>query len=448
MIKITLAEATKLVQKYIAEYYSITATNNNMDIDGNVEQLKNYIYKYVDDNKIEVDSYNKSQLVNKIYVKLFRFGILTEYLEDNNVEEIYIVSWDTIKVFRAGGSVELLEETFDSPEDAKDTVKRLLRESGVTLDRSNPIARGHLGSKIRVTVLYEGVVDDDIGIMASIRIVNPNEMTKQDFVRYNTATDEMIDFITIAHKYGASTCFVGPTSSGKTTLMSLVLSSVPNEKILFTIEESTREFNKHKREEVNAKLQTVNSVVHTKTSYAKEENQSITMERLLETSLTCNPDYICVAEMKSREAFSAQEASRSGHTVSTTVHASSCREAYDRIFTLCKLTADITDKVLFKMLYKAFPIMVCCRKLADNSRRIMEITECVVVEDENDLEDYKVQINTLYKFDIQKNILDENNKVKVVGEFKKVNDISKELIQRIKENGITEEELNLLINNS
>ncbi len=440
MKKKTIQEATKEVQKYLSLSYANTVTND----DDNKEQLTKYIDKYIDDNRIEVEGYSKAKLVNKIYIKLFKYGVLTEYLEQNDVEEIYIVSWNTIKIFKSGGRVELLEETFDSPEDAKDTIKRLLRESGVILDNANPIARGHLGSKIRVTVLYEGVVDDNIGIMASIRIVNPNELTKEDFVNFNTATHEMLDFVTIAHKYGASTCFVGATSSGKTTLMSLILSSIENEKVLFTIEESTREFNKHRKEEINGKLQTVNSVVHTKTSHAKDEKQSITMEKLLETSLTCNPDYICVAEMKSREAFSAQEASRSGHTVSTTVHASSCREAYDRMFTLCKLTANITDKVLFKMLYKAFPIMVYCKKLADDSRKIMEITECVVIEDENNLEDYTVQINTLFKFDIEKNVV-EDGKVKVVGEFKKINDISKQMIEKLKQNGITDEELQLLV---
>jgi pilus assembly protein CpaF len=39
------------------------------------------------------------------------------------------------------------------------------------------------------------------------------------------------------------------------------------------------------------------------------------MAKLLETALTVNPDYICVAEMKSDEAFYAQESARSGHGV-------------------------------------------------------------------------------------------------------------------------------------
>ena len=38
---------------------------------------------------------------------------------------------------------------------------------------------------------------------------------------------------------------------------------------------------------------------------------------LLEFALTCNPDIVCVGEMKSAEAFAAQEAARTGHAVIT-----------------------------------------------------------------------------------------------------------------------------------
>mgnify|MGYP002228551498 CR=1 FL=1 len=37
----------------------------------------------------------------------------------------------------------------------------------------------------------------------------------------------------------------------------------------------------------------------------------------LEFALTCDPDVVCVGEMKSAEAFAAQEAARTGHAVIT-----------------------------------------------------------------------------------------------------------------------------------
>ena len=43
-------------------------------------------------------------------------------------------------------------------------------------------------------------------------------------------------------RYGVSMCITGATGSGKTTLMSWVLSTIPDEKRVFSIENGVREF--------------------------------------------------------------------------------------------------------------------------------------------------------------------------------------------------------------
>ena len=43
------------------------------------------------------------------------------------------------------------------------------------LDSSIPIVRGHLSTNIRVTVLGEGVIDNDTGVVASLETSKPNE---------------------------------------------------------------------------------------------------------------------------------------------------------------------------------------------------------------------------------------------------------------------------------
>ena len=57
-----------------------------------------------------------------------------------------------------------------------------------------------------------------LGIAASIRIVNPQSLKKENFVDGGTATGEMLDFLAECLRYGISICVAGATSSGKTTL--------------------------------------------------------------------------------------------------------------------------------------------------------------------------------------------------------------------------------------
>lgn len=115
----------------------------------------------------------------------------------------------------------------------------------------------------------------------------------------------MLDFLSIALRYGLSLCVTGSTGSGKTTLMSWLLSTVPDDKRIFTIENGCREFDLVREDEDGNVL---NNVVHTVTRYSDDPKQNYDQERLLEFALTCNPDIICVGEMKSAEAFAAQEA--------------------------------------------------------------------------------------------------------------------------------------------
>jgi len=208
--------------------------------------------------------------------------------------------------------------------------------------------------------------------------------------------------------------------------MAWLLSTVPDYMRLFTIENGTREFDLVKEDEHG---NVINNVVHTVTRDSDDPKQQIDQEKLLEYALTCNPDIICVGEMKSSEAFAAQEAARTGHGVITTTHANSCETTYNRMVTLCKTKYDISDKTLYNLTTEAFPIVMFVKKLEDSSRKIMEITECEI------LPDGTRKIHTLFRYNINENNISKG-KVAIKGEFERVNPISESLQKRLRENGM------------
>lgn len=294
------------------------------------------------------------------------------------------------------------------------------------LDQSQPGVVGHLSNKIRITALGNPLTDADKGVAASIRIVNPQKLAREDFIRYGTATGEMLDFLSTILRYGLSMCVTGSTGSGKTTLMSWILSTIPDDKRVFTIENGCREFDLVREDENEI---VTNNVVHTVTRYSEDKRQNIDQEKLLEFALTSNPDIICVGEMKSAEAFAAQEAARTGHAVITTTHANSCSATYYRMVTLCTQKYDMGDKTLYNLVTEAFPIVLFVKKLEDSSRKVMEITECEI------LPDGTREIHTLYRYHVSENSV-VDGKIRISGEFQRVNSISKSLQKRLLENGM------------
>jgi pilus assembly protein CpaF len=422
-VKKELPEVLKEVQEYISSKYSSLISDK---ADEQKEQIKSYISKYLIDYGLVVDGYTFDELVDRLYSEMVEFSFLTKYLFAKDVEEININSWKDIKITYANGDIIASDERFNSPGHAVDVIRRLLHKSGMILDYSQPMVRGHLANNIRITVFGYPVTDRDKGIAASIRIVNPQKLERADFIRNGTATAEMLDFVALILRYGVSVCVTGATSSGKTTLMSWLLSTIPDEKRIFTIENDCREFDLIK-EDGNGNI--VNNVIHTVTRYSDDEKQNIDQEKLLEYALTSNPDIICVGEMKSAEAFAAQEAARTGHAVITTTHANSCEATYYRMVTLCKQKYDINDRTLYNLVTEAFPIVMFVKKLEDKTRKIMEITECEI------LPDGSRKIRTLFRFNVSGNqALDDG--VRVIGEFEKVCDISKNLQKRLLENGM------------
>ncbi len=324
------------------------------------------------------------------------FSFLTPYLFSQNVEEININSWEDIKINLSNGEEITSKERFSSPTHALDVVRRLLQTSGMILDYANPIVRGHLvgAGNVRITAFAPPVIDKDIGVVASIRIINPKKLGPKDFIEKGTATKEILDNIQSMVRYGISICIAGgATNSGKTTLLDGILSTIPDDRRIYTIENNVREFSLIKRDERGGNI--INNVVHTVTKDSENPKEMINQETLLEYALTSNPDIIVVGEMKSAEAFAAQEAARTGHGVLTTIHANSCEATYGRMVTLCKLKYDMKDETLYNLVTEAFPIVVFTRQLEDKSRKIMEITECEIFPTG------ERHIRTLYKFNVE-----------------------------------------------
>jgi pilus assembly protein CpaF len=416
------------VQEYIASKYSTLIVSGGSD--DVKEQVKRYIRQYLLDYRIAIKDMAEEQLIDALYAEMAEFSFLTKYIFGSGIEEININSWRDIEVQYSNGDYVKLDERFESPDHAINVIRRMLHVSGMVLDNASPAVLGHLSKNIRIAVLKTPLVDADVGVSASIRIVNPQHLKKGDFVCGGTATEEMLGFLAACLRYNISICVAGATNSGKTTLAGWLLSTIPDTKRIFTIENGSRELSVVREKDG----QICNSVIHTLTRDSDNEKQNIDQDMLLDMALRFNPDVICVGEMRSAEAYTAQEAARTGHTVLTTIHSNSCESTYRRMCTLCKRKYDITDDTLMSLVTEAFPIVVFTKQLENKQRRIMEISECEIMPDSSR------NFRTLYRYDIDENRI-ENGKFIINGRHKPVTPISESLIKRFMENGLSQKML-------
>ena len=271
------------------------------------------------------------------------FSFLKKWIYRKGVEEVNINAYNDIEVITSGGRSMKIPEKFQSPQHAIDVIRRLLSTCGMVIDDTMPSVIGYLDKNIRISVDKTPIVDADVGINASIRIVNQQSISREKLIDSGSATEEMLDFLVCCIRYGVSVCIAGSTGSGKTTVMSWLLSMVPDNRRLITIEEGSREFDLVKRD-ADGKIP--NSVVHLLTRPHENPALDIDQDILLERVLRKHPDVIGVGEMRSaKEALSVAESSRTGHTVVTTIHSNSAEATYRRMMTLAKRKYNMADDI-------------------------------------------------------------------------------------------------------
>ena len=413
----------KEVQEYISENYAQLITDSSLE--DAKEQMKRYISKFVMEKRMAVKGMTGNELIDALYTEMAEYGFLTQYIFGKNIEEIDINSWQDIEVQYSDGRNVKLDEHFDSPEHAINVVRRMLHVSGMVLDNASPVVLGHLSKNIRIAAMKTPIVDEDVGISASIRIVNPQSMKKEDFVNTGTATGTMLDFLSSLIRYGISVCVAGATSSGKTTVLGWLLTTIPDNKRIYTIENGSRELDLTRFQ--NGKV--TNSVIHTLTRDSEIESQKIDQIKLLDMALRFNPDIAVVGEMRGAEANAAQEAARTGIAVLTTIHANSCEATYRRMVSLCKRAVDMSDETLMQYVTEAYPIIVFCKQLENKQRRMMEVMECEILP--NGERVYR----TIFQYVITENRM-EDGKFIIDGRHEQRASISESLSKRLLENGM------------
>lgn len=427
MVRIELYDLLAKTQEYIAKYYATALTDEQKH-----DQLKAYIEKYILDGGFLVHGFTEEELIDRLYAEMVEYSILTPFLVSPDIDEININAWDDITLTYSNGRMEKLEEHFRSPQHAVDIVKRLLHHSGMIIDNATPIAQGHLPGNTRITAIKSPVVDEEAGISVSIRLLHPQRVDRKHIVEGGMATEEMIAFLEMCIRYGVSVVIAGRTSSGKTTLMNALLSSIPDDKRIYTIESGARELFLVKK---NRFGDTLNNVVHTLSRPSENSAYNISQEDLVVAALRFDPDVIVVGEIRDAEANSAVEASLTGHTVVTTVHSGPAESAHGRISLLCQRRFQLGMAVSLSQSRQAFPVVVFAHKCEDNSRKVMDITECEVTPDG------KTCYRCLYRYNIRENNY-ENGKFHITGEFEKVNSPSEYLRTLLTRSGVPLELLN------
>ena len=283
-------EVLEIVRAEISKNHSGELANVISEPQG-ATLLKNLLSKYIYQKHIACREYDSlNELVDKCYEDMAGFGFLTKYLDDDEVEEINCNGWNDIEIVTVDGWKKI-DEHFLTPLQCIDMTKKMCQLGGVIIDGSQPTQDSFITQGVRISAIIPPCIDEVVGAVFSIRKQKNNVITKQQLIKWDTATEEELDLLTLCISHGVSVGIAGSTGSGKTTDIGFILRSIPYDKRIYSIEDS-RELNLQVKDR-DGKI--LNRVIHTKTRPSTNPTQDVSADVLLKKSLRFDPQIIVPA---------------------------------------------------------------------------------------------------------------------------------------------------------
>ncbi|MBP3728560.1 MAG: CpaF family protein [Pseudobutyrivibrio sp.] len=344
----------------------------------------------------------RKKIEGHVFNSLRKLDVLEDLLKDEEITEIMINGPKNIFVEK-NGRVEKSKEQFSSEEKLNDVIQSIVASTNKIVNESNPIVDTRLsdGSRINI-VLPPAAVDYSI---LSIRKFPKEQMTMERLKSYGSISDEQIEFLKKLVISGYNIFVSGGTGSGKTSFLNALGEFIPTDERVITIEDSAE-----------LQLKNVENIVRLEARNANlEGNNEITIRDLLKSSLRMRPDRIVVGECRGAEALEMLQAFNTGHDGSlSTGHSNSCKDMLSRLETMVLMGAEIPISAIRQQIASGIDIIVQLGRLRDKSRKLIEITEVL------DLEQDEIKLNPLYRF---KELEEVNGRI--IGQWEKVGDLKR-----------------------
>lgn len=392
--------------KVIGEIISFLINNysdylSDIDINRNIVEniIREKVYK-------EYANMNTESTIKNILDRIFGYYILQKYIDDVDVSDIRVTSFDRVFIKRKG-NWERIKESFNSKEDYTNFVRYcILKNHGKITNEEPIVVVSDRKNNLRIEAGIEPVNVSSPNLVIRIHRPNLNQTLEELFMTDIEMFDlDIYKFLVKLIISGCNIIISGKGGSGKTTLMRNLINRIP-EDLSITSNEETAELN----------LSHPN-VIQREILNNRNKDKNITLAKLTAHSLVMSNDVVVIGELKGEEAMVFFDAVSTGHRGYATVHSDSSKNTLDRLVTLMKRdisAQSYTDKYLRKLLAMSVDVVIFMKNF-----KIHEIAEVIYDEEIQD-----VRYNILFEFKV-----DRYENGKSIGHFEKVNDA----INKVKE---------------
>lgn len=354
-------------------------------------------------------------MAQKMLDFIWGLGPLEKLLEDASITEIMVTRFDKIYVEQKG-KLQLLDNVkFDSEEDLRVVIDKIVQPIGRTIDESKPIVDARLEDGSRVHAVIPPICPD--GSLLTIRKFSKKKLTGEDYLRFGSLNEKMVDFLERAVHSRFNIIVSGGTGTGKTTLLNMLSNFIPAQESLITVEDSCE------------LILGQDNVRRMEARPANAEGKgAVTIRDCVKATLRMRPDRIIVGEIRDGVIVDMFRALSSGHDGGlTTIHANNPEDLTTSVMPILFGMSDMsfTEEARNKLIASALDLIVQITRFSDGSRKISKITHVVGIgkkqarlaglpqNEIDEIEDNEIILRDIFVF----KQTGKNAEGKIVGEY-------------------------------
>jgi len=333
-------------------------------------QIRDICQRLLDEHSAPVSTTSRQLIIKQITDEVLGLGPLEPLLADHSVSDILVNGSASVYVERFG-KLQRTDVRFRDDQHLLNIIDRIVSSLGRRIDESSPLVDARLKDGSRVNAIIPPLAID--GPSMSIRRFAVDLLNTDSLISVGTLTPAIALLLKAIVRGRLNVLISGGTGSGKTTMLNVLSSFIPQNERIVTIEDS-------------AELQLQQPhVVRLETRPSNIEGRGeVSQRELVRNSLRMRPDRIVIGEVRGAEALDMLTAMNTGHDGSlTTIHANTARDALGRIENMVSMTgATFPIKAMRQQIASAIDVVIQLERQEDGKRRLVSVQEINGMEGE------------------------------------------------------------------